>query len=401
MVYTDNNFTTLPTTTTTATTSPHDADDISAFLRHLLHHSSSSPSPSPSPSQLFIPNLPSTTTTTTIVGTHALDITNSIPLPSGPPGPLPGLNRTSLDHFGRFPVSAGAHLSSSSNNEYAEDCDYESEEAAEVAEARRSSSRGSQSKRTRAAEVHNMSEKRRRSRINEKMKALQNLIPNSNKTDKASMLDEAIEYLKQLQLQVQMLSMRNGLSLHPMCLPEEQGIMNATQLSRIGMHNLNSTNASFDQISMLPDASHSTFGLADRPGSLTRPSLTSVANVLNSEVSPFGLDSRVQPSLRPFQSQNPPQNVCREQSLSRERLTVNKHEMKSLVTTMPLPFCAGNSSVEGHHNSLETHTQTKYGSQDSLLENILGHDQSTSSIFSGLHATSSRAGNEKLTIGKR
>ncbi|RWV94074.1 hypothetical protein BHE74_00003362 [Ensete ventricosum] len=35
------------------------------------------------------------------------------------------------------------------------------------------------------------------------MRALQNLIPNSNKTDKASMLDEAIEYLKQLQLQVQ------------------------------------------------------------------------------------------------------------------------------------------------------------------------------------------------------
>ncbi|GLT34208.1 hypothetical protein SLA2020_087350 [Shorea laevis] len=59
------------------------------------------------------------------------------------------------------------------------------------------------SKRSRAAEVHNLSEKRRRSRINEKMKALQNLIPNSNKTDKASMLDEAIEYLKQLQLQVQ------------------------------------------------------------------------------------------------------------------------------------------------------------------------------------------------------
>jgi hypothetical protein len=86
---------------------------------------------------------------------------------------------------------------------------------------------------------------RRRSRINEKMKALQTLIPNSSKvallsfhiawflrygfvlrfpwnlganlsciccfwrmasqvqTDKASMLDDAIEYLKQLQLQVQ------------------------------------------------------------------------------------------------------------------------------------------------------------------------------------------------------
>lgn len=77
---------------------------------------------------------------------------------------------------------------------------------------------------------------RRRRRINEKMKALQKLIPNANKvmlkstvynivcgwfcartsilrscllllqTDKASMLDEAIEYLKQLQLQVQVSS---------------------------------------------------------------------------------------------------------------------------------------------------------------------------------------------------
>ena len=68
----------------------------------------------------------------------------------------------------------------------------------------------SSSKRSRAAEVHNLSEKRRRSRINEKMKALQNLIPNSNKTDKASMLDEAIEYLKQLQLQVQIYENRTS-----------------------------------------------------------------------------------------------------------------------------------------------------------------------------------------------
>ncbi|KAJ6685880.1 TRANSCRIPTION FACTOR PIF1-RELATED [Salix purpurea] len=77
-------------------------------------------------------------------------------------------------------------------------------EGAEVAEMQANTVRPrSSSKRSRAAEVHNLSEKKRRSRINEKMKALQNLIPNSNKTDKASMLDEAIEYLKQLQLQLQ------------------------------------------------------------------------------------------------------------------------------------------------------------------------------------------------------
>ncbi|KAJ6335213.1 hypothetical protein OIU78_011948 [Salix suchowensis] len=61
-------------------------------------------------------------------------------------------------------------------------CD--SEKGAEVAEMQANTVRPrSSSKRSRAAEVHNLSEKRRRSRINEKMKALQNLIPNSNKMD--------------------------------------------------------------------------------------------------------------------------------------------------------------------------------------------------------------------------
>ncbi|CAM0881025.1 unnamed protein product [Alopecurus aequalis] len=74
-------------------------------------------------------------------------------------------------------------------------------------------------KRSRTAEVHNLSERRRRDRINEKMRALQELIPNCNKIDKASMLDEAIEYLKTLQLQVQMMSMGTGLCVPPMLLP--------------------------------------------------------------------------------------------------------------------------------------------------------------------------------------
>lgn len=76
------------------------------------------------------------------------------------------------------------------------------------------------SKRSRAAEVHNLSERRRRDRINEKMKALQELIPRCNKSDKASMLDEAIEYLKSLQMQVQMMSM--GCGMVPMMYPGMQ-----------------------------------------------------------------------------------------------------------------------------------------------------------------------------------
>ncbi|XP_022719091.1 transcription factor PIF3-like isoform X2 [Durio zibethinus] len=78
---------------------------------------------------------------------------------------------------------------------------------------------GTGSKRSRAAEVHNLSERRRRDRINEKMRALQELIPNCNKVDKASMLDEAIEYLKTLQVQVQIMSMGAGLYMSPMMLP--------------------------------------------------------------------------------------------------------------------------------------------------------------------------------------
>ncbi|CAL5193911.1 unnamed protein product [Lathyrus oleraceus] len=97
-----------------------------------------------------------------------------------------------------------------------EDVDFESAEA-------KSKIGGSSNKRSRAAEVHSLSERRRRDRINEKMKALQELIPQSNKSDKASMLDEAIEYLKSLQLQVQMMSM--GCGMVPMMFPGIQQYM--------------------------------------------------------------------------------------------------------------------------------------------------------------------------------
>ncbi|KAK9742782.1 hypothetical protein RND81_03G197100 [Saponaria officinalis] len=47
---------------------------------------------------------------------------------------------------------------------------------------------------------------KRRDKINQRLKTLQKLVPNSNKTDKASMLEEIINHIKQVQSQIQVLS---------------------------------------------------------------------------------------------------------------------------------------------------------------------------------------------------
>ncbi|MED6179772.1 transcription factor [Stylosanthes scabra] len=112
----------------------------------------------------------------------------------------------------------------------------ESEEQSEATEPKsgagnKASQRSGSSRRNRAAEVHNLSERRRRDRINEKMRTLQQLIPNSNKTDKASMLEEAIEYLKSLQLQLQVMWMGAGMT--PVMFPGIQHYM--SQMSAMGM----------------------------------------------------------------------------------------------------------------------------------------------------------------------
>ncbi|XP_010556670.1 PREDICTED: transcription factor HFR1-like isoform X2 [Tarenaya hassleriana] len=62
------------------------------------------------------------------------------------------------------------------------------------------------SKRKRIMEARD-DKKRRRAEINQKLRLLQNLIPNCDKVDKASALDMAIEYTKNLQLQLQVMSM--------------------------------------------------------------------------------------------------------------------------------------------------------------------------------------------------
>ncbi|CAH8388318.1 unnamed protein product [Eruca vesicaria subsp. sativa] len=62
-------------------------------------------------------------------------------------------------------------------------------------------------RRGQATDPHSIAERLRRERIAERMKSLQELVPNGNKTDKTSMLDEIIDYVKFLQLQVKVLSM--------------------------------------------------------------------------------------------------------------------------------------------------------------------------------------------------
>ncbi|KAI3667904.1 hypothetical protein L6452_42974 [Arctium lappa] len=64
-------------------------------------------------------------------------------------------------------------------------------------------------RRGQATDSHSLAERVRREKISERMKLLQNLVPNCNKvTGKAPMLDEIINYVQSLQKQVEFLSMK-------------------------------------------------------------------------------------------------------------------------------------------------------------------------------------------------
>ncbi|VVA18020.1 PREDICTED: mRNAion factor [Prunus dulcis] len=92
-------------------------------------------------------------------------------------------------------------------------CDFDKGElktTSRFMETKSVSGEGIKPKRTRAAELHNMSERKRRKKIRGKLGALQQLIPNCNTSDRASMLDDAIKHIKALKLQIQMMSMGRG-----------------------------------------------------------------------------------------------------------------------------------------------------------------------------------------------
>nr|GEY54650.1 transcription factor UNE12-like [Tanacetum cinerariifolium] len=59
-----------------------------------------------------------------------------------------------------------------------------------------------QARRGQATNPHSIAKRMRRERIAERIKALQELVPSCNKTDKAAMLDEILDYVKFLRLQV-------------------------------------------------------------------------------------------------------------------------------------------------------------------------------------------------------
>ncbi|CAN6978383.1 hypothetical protein BRARA_I04061 [Brassica rapa] len=143
-------------------------------------------------------------------------------------------------------TESGRSVSISRKRKHAMDTDQESMSQSDVrlmptddqTMGNKSSQRSGSTRRSRAAEVHNLSERRRRDRINERMKALQELIPHCSKTDKASILDEAIDYLKTLQMQLQVMWMGSGMAAAaaaaatPMMFP---GVQSSQYINQMAM----------------------------------------------------------------------------------------------------------------------------------------------------------------------
>ncbi|ONH96474.1 hypothetical protein PRUPE_7G131400 [Prunus persica] len=270
---------------------PSTSDEISLFLQQILLRSSSSLASvvahtgkapqflfSSSPSVAALPDHLSRPCHSMFLGDGITAVDSSAALlPAGNPN-------VSSSSFG---------ASENETDEY--DCESEEGLEALVEEAAGKPGCGrSSSKRSRAAEVHNMSEK----------------------TDKASMLDEAIEYLKQLQLQVQMLSMRNGMSLHPMCLP---GALQPVQVSQMRM-DLGEENRPLhlDMTGTLlmnqESPTQNLFHFSNQCTDANQSYVPDMSNVVNSETS-FGLESSMRAHLGPFQLPNSSENLNWERPL--------------------------------------------------------------------------------------
>ncbi|XP_051215129.1 uncharacterized protein [Lolium perenne] len=65
---------------------------------------------------------------------------------------------------------------------------------------------GTRASRGEATDPQSLYARKRRERINERLKTLQNLVPNGTKVDISTMLEEAVQYVKFMQLQIKLLS---------------------------------------------------------------------------------------------------------------------------------------------------------------------------------------------------
>lgn len=70
-------------------------------------------------------------------------------------------------------------------------------------------------RRSRYSETHRLTEKRRRCKVNERFKTLQQLVPGCDKCNQASTLDQTIQYMKSLQQQAQSMSSVVCYSMRP------------------------------------------------------------------------------------------------------------------------------------------------------------------------------------------
>ncbi|XP_048431717.1 transcription factor LRL1-like isoform X2 [Pyrus x bretschneideri] len=105
-------------------------------------------------------------------------------------------------------------------------------------------------RRGQATDPHSIAERLRREKISDRMKNLQELVPKSNRTDKASMLDEIIEYVRFLQLQLKELSMSKvgaAGAVVPLTTDSQAKVGNGLpQLPSIGQ----AADVSFDEIAL-------------------------------------------------------------------------------------------------------------------------------------------------------
>ncbi|KAL2505808.1 Transcription factor bHLH [Abeliophyllum distichum] len=119
------------------------------------------------------------------------------------------VNQNSTDEVEE--TNGGENGRSYSNYSSEDDCNGSQElNGGEISESKGSASLNSNGKarasRGSATDPQSLYARRRRERINERLRILQNLVPNGTKVDISTMLEEAVNYVKFLQLQIKLLS---------------------------------------------------------------------------------------------------------------------------------------------------------------------------------------------------